>query len=206
MVRIDVGYKIDVRGKEGEDMDLAFSSYEEFIIDYKNYRMDKCDECGSVREIIVNEECLDHAQNIKRPIVFTEQSVSGVINAFDKVLVEGFNVKQLRVLYEYIYAEVERDSKYKDWQSIRLIKEILLRFCSGTANTIDVEILISPLYILHDYRIYLDHLLSKDKQESTKAHIVATLGVQHFSEQENIYFEEINRLNKLFQYLVLLSR
>lgn len=42
-------------GKEGEDMDLTFSSYEEFIIDYKNYRMDKCDKCGSVREIIVNE-------------------------------------------------------------------------------------------------------------------------------------------------------
>ena len=61
-------------------------------------------------------------------------------------------------------------------------------------------------YILHDYRIYLDHLLSKDKQENTKAHIVATLGVQNFGEQEAIYAEEIDRLNRLFQYLVLLSK
>jgi len=45
-----------------------------------------------------------------------------------------------------------------------------------------------------------------DKQESTKAHIVETLGVQNFSEQEAIYLEEIDRLNKLFQYLVLLSK
>ena len=154
----------------------------------------------------LDEECSEHAKNIKRPLVFTEQSVSGVINAFDKVLVEGFNVGQLRVLYETLYIESERDDQYRNWQSIRLIKEILLKFCDEIGNTIDVEKLISPLYILHDYRIYLDHLLSKDKQENTKAHIVATLGVQNFGEQEAIYAEEIDRLNRLFQYLVLLSK
>lgn len=154
----------------------------------------------------LDEECSAHAKNIKRPLVFTEQSVSGVINAFDKVLVEGFDVGQLRVLYEILYSESERDSKYKSWQSIRLIKEILLKFCEQIENAIDVEMLISPLYILHDYRIYLDHLLSMDKQESTKAHIVATLGVQNFGEQEAIYAKEIDRLNTLFQYLVLLSK
>lgn len=154
----------------------------------------------------LDEECSAHAKNIKRPLVFTEQSVSGVINAFDKVLVEGFNVGQLRVLYEMLYYESERDTKYKSWQSIRFIKEILLKFCEQIEDAIDVEMLISPLYILHDYRIYLDHLLSMDKQESTKAHIVATLGVQNFGEQEAIYSEEIDRLNTLFQYLVLLSK
>ena len=75
----------------------------------------------------LDEECSEHAKNIKRPLVFTEQSVSGVINAFDKVLVEGFNVGQLRVLYETLYIESERDDQYRNWQSIRLIKEILLK-------------------------------------------------------------------------------
>ena len=37
-------------------------------------------------------------------------------------------------------------------------------------------------------------------------HIVETLGVHNFEEQEAIYFEEIERLDKLFQYLVLLSK
>lgn len=154
----------------------------------------------------LDEECSEHAKNIRRPLVFTEQSVSGVINAFDKVLVEGFNVGQLRALYEALYSEDERDAQYGKWQSIRLIKEILLKLCYGIENAIDVEKLISPLYILHDYRIYLDHLLSMEKQESTKAHIVATLDVQNFGEQEAIYTEEIDRLNKLFQYLALLSK
>jgi len=153
----------------------------------------------------LNEECILHSKNINRPIVFTEQSVSGVINAFDKVLVEGFNVEQLRQLYEVLYTELKRDKQYKKWQSIRLIKEVLLKFCEELENAVNVETLISPLYILHDYRIYLDHLLSKDKQEETKKHIVSTLNVGDFSQQEKIYHEEVDRLNKLFQYLVLLS-
>ena len=85
----------------------------------------------------LDEECSEHAKNIKRPLVFTEQSVSGVINAFDKVLVEGFNVGRLRELYEALYSENERDAQYGKWQSIRLIKEILLKFCNGIGNTID---------------------------------------------------------------------
>lgn len=154
----------------------------------------------------LEKECSSQTENIGRPLVFTEQSISGVINAFDKVLVEGFDVGQLRELYKTLYTESERDAQYERWQSIRLIKEILLKWCEKLEDTIDVEILVSPLYILHDYRIYLDHLLSEEKQENTKMYIVETLGVQNFEEQEAIYFEEIERLDKLFQYLVLLSK
>ena len=154
----------------------------------------------------LEKECSSQTENIGRPLVFTEQSISGVINAFDKVLVEGFDVGQLRELYKTLYTESERDAQYERWQSIRLIKEILLKWCEKLEDTIDVETLVSPLYILHDYRIYLDHLLSEEKQENTKMHIVETLGVQNFEEQEAIYFEEIERLDKLFQYLVLLSK
>ena len=46
----------------------------------------------------------------------------------------------------------------------------------------------------------------KQRPVGVEAHIVETLGVQNFSEQEAIYLEEIDRLNKLFQYLVLLSK
>ena len=79
------------------------------------------------------------------------------------MLVEGFDVGQLRELYKTLYTESERDAQYERWQSIRLIKEILLKWCEKLEDTIDVETLVSPLYILHDYRIYLDHLLSRGK-------------------------------------------
>lgn len=153
----------------------------------------------------LTDECAIHENDVKRPIVFTEQSVSGVINAYDKVLVEGFNVLQMRLLYEKLYPEIERNKKYKEWQSIKLIEAILLKWCSGMQE-VDIFNLMSPLYILHDYRIYFDHLLSGDKREEIKAHIASTLDVTDFSQQEAIYNEEVSRLNKLFQHLVLLSK
>lgn len=38
----------------------------------------------------LTEECRIHEQHIGRPVVFTEQTVSEVINAYDKILIEGF--------------------------------------------------------------------------------------------------------------------
>ena len=68
-------------------------------------------------------------------------------------------------MYEALYSENERDAQYGKWQSIRLIKEIIAEILTMELEiSIDVEKLISPLYILHDYRIYFDHLLSMDKQ------------------------------------------
>ena len=49
-------------------------------------------------------------------------------------------------------------------------------------------------------------LLSAEKISDTKQHIVSTLGVQSFNDQEAIYNEEIKRLNTLFNYLGVLSK
>ena len=180
---------------------VYFVNIQELMFSYANIK-----KKYSIDLSHLDRECFEHAKNIIRPLVFTEQSVSGVINAFDKVLVEGFDVEQLRKLYETLYIENQRDNQYTRWQSIRLIKALLVKLCEGIDHTIDIELLISPLYILHDYRIYFDHLLSIEKQENTQAHIIETLGIESFSEQEMIYMEEIKRLNRLFQHLALLSK
>ena len=137
--------------------------------------------------------------------MFTETTVAEVINAYDKILIEGFNISQMRKLYEVLYAETERDKKYQKWQSIKLI-EAILRKLSDSIDNIDVDITMSPLYILHDYRIFFDQLLSDENKTDTKQHIIDTLGVQSFDEQEMIYNEEIARLDKLFSYLAVLSK
>ncbi|MCD7728406.1 MAG: hypothetical protein LUI60_00645 [Clostridia bacterium] len=153
----------------------------------------------------LENECIDQEKKVKRPIVFTEQNVSEVINAYDKILVEGFNVIQLRLLYEKLYYEAERDSKYSNWQTIKLIEAILFKLSNSISN-VDVASIISPLYILHDLRIYFSHLLPEDKISKTKQHIVNTLGVSNFENQEEIYNEEIKRLSLLFNYLAILSK
>ena len=153
----------------------------------------------------LSDECVTHEKKIKRPVVFSEQNVSEVINAYDKVLVEGFDVDQMRKLYEILYSEQERESIYNKWQSIKLL-EAILRKIGCTATNMDIRTIMSPLYILHDYRIFLDHLLSSDKIADTKQHIVNTLGVSDFCEQEKIYSEEVRRLGILFNYLAILSK
>jgi len=153
----------------------------------------------------LTDECQEHEKKVKRPVVFSETSVSEVINAYDKILIEGFNVAKLKELYEILYTSDERNKKYNSWQSIKLIEAVLSKLAISMQN-IDVSSVMSPLYILHDYRILLDHLLPTDKITETKNHITITLGVQNFGEQESIYHEEIQRLNTLFNYLALLSK
>lgn len=153
----------------------------------------------------MTEECRIHEQHIGRPVVFTEQTVSEVINAYDKILIEGFSIDKMRDLYEILYSEPERDRRYRNWKSIKMIQAILVKLSQNISN-IDVALTMSPLYILHDYRIYFDHLLAESDREDTKQHILNTLGVQSFNDQETIYYEEIRRLDKLFDYLVVLSK
>ena len=56
-----------------------------------------------------------------------------------------------------------------------MIQAILVKLSQNIFN-IDVALTMSPLYILHDYRIYFDHLLAESDREDTKQHILNTLG------------------------------
>ena len=151
------------------------------------------------------EECVMHEKKIKHPVIFSEQNISEVINAYDKVLIEGFDVEQMRKLYEKLYCEQKRDCNYKKWQSIKLL-EAILQMLSCKVLSMDVRMIMSPLYILHDYRIFFDHLLSLKKMDDIKRHIVETLGVSSFDGQEEIYSEEIRRLGILFDCFAILSK
>lgn len=51
----------------------------------------------------LTDECQEHEKKVKRPVVFTETAVAEVINAYDKILIEGFNVSEMRKLYEVLY-------------------------------------------------------------------------------------------------------
>ena len=116
----------------------------------------------------LSKESVEHENNIKHPIIFSRQNVSDVINEFDKVLVEGIDICGLRSLYEQLISPTTRDRNYTNWQSIKLIEGILYGLSEAAGLTLDIKSLMSPLYILHDYRILLDHLLAEEKQTETK--------------------------------------
>lgn len=70
----------------------------------------------------------------------------------------------------------------------------------------DIRNIIAPMYLLHDLRIYFDHLLPEDKQNEKRENIVKTLEVKSFEHLEEIYMLLIDKLDKLFQYLVICSK
>ncbi|WP_207659249.1 hypothetical protein [Anaerobacterium chartisolvens] len=60
-------------------------------------------------------------------------------------MIEGISVTQLKALYELLYNVTDRESGYQSWQSIRLVKSILIKMSGSIALSFDVEKVISPL-------------------------------------------------------------
>lgn len=150
-------------------MNCIFSEpiIEQRILNNKNYFIKNIKNKYLIDLSHLTEECALHERDVQRPVIFTEQSVSGVINAYDKTLVEGINISQLRTLYELLYVDFERNNEYKRWQSIKLIEAVLVKFGGNILNC-DIAKLMSPLYILHDYRIYLTIFFQWIKKKKQK--------------------------------------
>ena len=146
----------------------------------------------------LSEECKRYEEKSIRPVSFSEAAVSEAVNALHKVLVEGISVSGLFKYYETLYLPDSRPERYKEWKSIRLIQEIVKMQCQEIK---DIYTLMTPLYLLNDYRNLADHLLDNEKIESTKRHIIECLDVEDFSQQEEIYIKMIKGLNRLYQVL-----
>jgi len=57
--------------------------------------------------------------------------------------------------------------------------------------------------LINDLRQYYDHLLPKDKKEYIEANVKTSLGIDSFENIDLVYDGLINKLNILFQYLVI---
>ena len=66
--------------------------------------------------------------------------------------------------------------------------------------------MIGPLYLLNDFRIIFDYLLKDKDKEARKQNIVKTLNASAFNDYEYIYNQEISGPDRLFQYLVIITK
>ena len=174
------------------------------IINNKKIFTNNVEKKYGIRLNHLDEECEILAKKAVRPVVYTENTLSETLNALHKVLIEGMNSGQLRLLYEQFYSSAERDKKYGEWGTIRLIQEIIDKIDVDPSK--DLRRIIAPLYLLNDFRIIFDHLLKNEELEKRKQNIVNTLIVSSFTDYENIYKKEIAELDKLFQYLVIITK
>ena len=146
----------------------------------------------------LNDEIRQQKEQYVKPVIITEKTIEPTINVLHKVLIEGVNMPELKKLYLKIVKNP--DEEYKRWGSIKFYEVLLKNIISGND---DVRRIISPLYLLNDFRQYYDHLLSEKAKESKRKNIIQSLGITSFDNMERIYDELLNRLAALFEYMIL---
>ncbi len=133
-----------------------------------------------------------------KPIIITKKTIEPAINMLHKVLIEGVNLTSFRELYLKLYTQPKKG--YQDWKSIKLYQTLLERIISDKD---DVKEVIAPLYLINDLRQYYDHLLPAEKKEAIEVNVKTSLGIDSFDNIDMVYDELIDRLNTLFQYLII---
>jgi hypothetical protein len=146
----------------------------------------------------LNDEIKDHMRDFRKPVLITKTSIEPAVNMLHKVLIEGVNINSFRTLYLELYPKPQKG--YKEWKSIKFYQALLERVISEND---DIYEIIAPLYLLNDLRQYYDHLLSKEKREHIENNVIKSLGIESFNDIDMVYEGLINRLNILFQYLVV---
>ncbi len=133
-----------------------------------------------------------------KPVVFTEKTIEPTINMLHKVLIEGVSITEFRKLYLKIVAHP--NEKYLEWKSIKFYEALLGQIITKDD---DVREIIAPLYLLNDFRQYYDHLLPIAKKNEIRENIRKFLNVLSFNDIEDLYVTLLNRLGRLFEYLIL---
>lgn len=144
------------------------------------------------------EEIDFQINNFNKPILININSIEQSINMLHKVLIEGVNIPAFKQLYLKLNSNPANG--YKDWKSIKFYQTLLENIIKDRDSIRDI---ISPLYLLNDFRQYYDHLLSTSKRNEIKDNIVKTLQVNSFEDIEEIYSLLLEKLTILFEYLIV---
>jgi len=146
----------------------------------------------------LEDEVKKQIEDFAKPIIITKKTIEPAINMLHKVIIEGVDLKSFKELYLKISTEPQKG--YKDWKSIKLYQALLENVISEKD---DVQEIIAPLYLINDLRQYYDHLLPNEKKEDIEANVKVSLGIASFEDIDMVYDGLIDRLNNLFQYLII---
>ncbi|MEK5489813.1 hypothetical protein MKZ24_03620 [Paenibacillus sp. FSL R7-0297] len=146
----------------------------------------------------LDEEVTEHMNAFIKPVIITTRSIESAINMLHKVLIEGVNISSFKKLYLQLYPQPQKG--FEDWKSIKLYQAVLENVVKKDD---DIKDIIAPLYLLNDLRQYYDHLLPKEKRSNIEGNIIKSLGISSFKNIDEVYIGLIDKLNILFQYLIV---
>lgn len=142
---------------------------------------------GEVSEVI---------SNLHRPVFWEDKHVSPVIESFNRVFVESINIKAIKA--DIKQANINADTKNKG--SLKIF-QLWLEERLDCDNASD---LMSPFYVLYDFRIMTCHLQPSKKRKETLKSINVRLGIdENNTDYESIYDGIICKLSSSYASILL---
>ncbi len=139
----------------------------------------------------LDDEVLELSISFNAPVVDTEKERRHVADTLNKIYVESFDNKALGRLIERLGG---------DPKSLGSIKR-LQKFIELSFPAIDAASIMSPFYILYDFRVAYSHLSSDESSRQKLDYVCDRLGVEHSSDLMVIYRSIIESLRESFDKL-----
>ena len=137
-----------------------------------------------------------YAEQIHPPQYGTENNFYRIISSLNKILVEGINTKSLKDFLKNNYHD-DLPENFKSNGSIKTLQNLLTIYSKKNNIDIDVDKLISPLYVLYDFRILADHNVDSPEDKFTKCMNCLNLD-ENINDYTKIYKVLIEKLKYMF--------
>lgn len=139
-----------------------------------------------------------YAEQIHPPQYNTENNFYNIINSLNKILIESINTKTLKDFMKNNYHD-DLPENFKNNGSIKTLQNLLTIYSKKNNIDIDVNKLISPLYVLYDFRILADHV----HNESTAKRLSECMNSLNLDENTNDYTKIYKVLIEKLKYMFL---
>jgi len=148
-------------------------------------------EKWGIKLVHLELEVIAVLKQIRRPIIWNDQSVGQTIENVNKLLVEAIDLDAIKQDLHQINPSVDL-SKFKSLKLFQKWLEMRCRF-------IDASTIASPLFVLYDLRVLSAHLLSNQKRNKLLTSARKRLGLTDNSPTvKDLYLALIGALKKMY--------
>lgn len=136
-------------------------------------------------------------EGLHRPLFWEEKHVAPAAESLNRIMVESLNVSMLRSQLE---PHVQK-GELKNLKGLKLFEQWL----SKGLSAVDASSLMSPFFVLYDFRILMCHLASEETQEKSLASINERLGLEKANTNlEAVYFALLPKVTASLEGIVSL--
>jgi len=171
-------------------------SPEDQLFEQRSQFLEACFHRFGQKVAHLEQEVLDLAVSVRRPVVDTRAERRHIADALNKIYLESLDNNALGVLLSQAGHDA---SKLGSLKRLQKLLETL-----GTST--DIAAAMTPLYVLYDLRVAYSHLGSAESEEERIASICQRLGLDAKADLLSVYDVLVSRLQSCFKALVAVTQ